>query len=132
LTGSTIDPARGTDRGWRRLATRGESLGCLAAAAILMYAVFVPLAACFRFFRRDALQLRYDAPAATYWVKRQPQGGDLLLRPPRALLVDLRACFAASGKPWLAVIAVLMVILGAPLLLTRHRTERSEFLYPLY
>jgi len=40
--------------------------------AVLYYGLFTPVALIFRVMGRDALERRFDADAATYWIRRKP------------------------------------------------------------
>ena len=42
--------------------------------AVLFYGVFTPIGALLRLMGKDALRLRADANAASYWVQRTPPG----------------------------------------------------------
>ena len=114
-----------------RFRRRAEPAASLAVSAALLFAVFTPLNLVLRLVGRDALRLGFDRTLPTYWVSRTGGGGVRRHRPPRALLRDLAAYFAAARKPWLLPLALLALVVGAPFLATR-RPERSQFIYPLY
>ncbi len=41
---------------------------------LVFYGIVTPVALLMRFFRRDALRLRFRQEMATYWIERNPTG----------------------------------------------------------
>jgi hypothetical protein len=62
------------NRAWTALAILMHRLISPVALGVLFYVVVTPIALCMRWFKRDALHLRADPSAATYWVPREPPG----------------------------------------------------------
>ena len=61
-------------RAWMRL---GEALNRVVSPlvmALIFYAVFTPVGIVMRALGRDALSLRYEPKADTYWKRREPPG----------------------------------------------------------
>ncbi len=72
---STRSCARGRNSGFP---TRGlrllADLFYKLFVALLLYGFFTPVAFWLRLIRRDALKLRLDRGATSYWIKRRPPG----------------------------------------------------------
>jgi hypothetical protein len=61
-------------RAWMRL---GELLNRVVSPivmAVIFFAVFTPVGLVMRAFGRDALSLRYEPKADSYWKRREPPG----------------------------------------------------------
>ena len=64
----------GANRLWAKLGMLiGHVVGPVAAA-VLFYAMFVPIGFITRRMGKDPLRLKIDASAKTYWVQREPPG----------------------------------------------------------
>jgi hypothetical protein len=61
---------------WMRLALLLSRVTNPVITALLFYLVFTPFALVFRLAGRDALRLRPDPAAASYWIPRDPPGPD--------------------------------------------------------
>lgn len=61
---------------WMRLALLLSRVTNPVITALLFYLVFTPFALFFRLTGRDALRLRPDPAAASYWIPRDPPGPD--------------------------------------------------------
>jgi hypothetical protein len=59
---------------WTRLGLLLHRITNPIVLGALFYLVFTPFALLMRLFGRDALRLRPDPRAATYWIPRQPPG----------------------------------------------------------
>ncbi len=62
------------NRAWTILAILMHRVISPVALGVLFYLVVTPIALCMRWFHRDALRLRADPSAASYWVPRDPPG----------------------------------------------------------
>jgi Saxitoxin biosynthesis operon protein SxtJ len=62
------------NRAWTALAMLLHRIVSPLAMGALFFLVITPLALGMRLFGRDALRLRLDAAAETYWRKREPPG----------------------------------------------------------
>jgi len=62
------------NRLWTLLAILLHRIVSPVVLAILFYVVVTPVALGMRMFKRDALRLRTDPSAPTYWLPRQPPG----------------------------------------------------------
>jgi len=66
------------NRVWTKLAAAVGALVSLLATALLFYLVFTPAALLMRPAGRDALRLKRDTSAGTYWMTRPQEGaGDM-------------------------------------------------------
>jgi hypothetical protein len=68
--------------GWSKLSLLlGRVINPLVSG-LLFFAVFVPAALISRLFARDALRIRFEPRADTYWIGREPPGpaGDTMPR----------------------------------------------------
>ena len=62
------------NRWWTRLGLLLGRLTSPIAIGVLFYAVIVPFALGMRIVGRDALRLKRDAGARSYWIERDPPG----------------------------------------------------------
>jgi hypothetical protein len=62
------------NRAWTGLAVLLHRIVSPVVLGVLFYLVVTPIALCMRWFGRDALRLRADPSAASYWVPREPPG----------------------------------------------------------
>jgi hypothetical protein len=56
------------------LRNRLAAIVTFASVGVLLYGVLTPAGLILRLFGRDALRLRLQRKAATYWIIRQPPG----------------------------------------------------------
>ncbi len=61
---------------WMKLAVFMSRVTNPLVTALLFFLVFTPFALVFRLTGRDALRLRRDPVAVSYWIPRQPAGLD--------------------------------------------------------
>jgi Saxitoxin biosynthesis operon protein SxtJ len=66
----------GLNVAWMKLALLIAKVTNPIVTALLFFLVFTPFALFFRVIGRDALRLRKDAAAASYWIPREPPGPD--------------------------------------------------------
>ncbi len=113
---------------WRRGGLLFSRVGNPIAAGVLLYGVFAPVGLMQRMLGRDALGLRFNAKAQTYWIEHRPPGPS-----PRtaSLLVEVVAFLKLRKKLWLLPLVILMMALGILLVLAQG-TAPSPFIYPLY
>ena len=62
------------NRAWTGLGRLLHAVMNPIVTGLLFYAVFVPAGLFFRLRGRDALRLRFDPQAQSYWLPRQPPG----------------------------------------------------------
>lgn len=62
------------NRAWTALAVLMHPVISPIALGALFFGVVTPVAICMRWFKRDALRLRADPSASSYWVLREPAG----------------------------------------------------------
>lgn len=112
----------------RRCALLFGRVGNLIVSGVLLYLVFAPLGVIQHLLGRDALSLRLDAKARTYWIKHQT----LELSPQTTLVVEVLAFFKKRKKLWLIpVIALMMSLRIIAVTVSRTRTP-SPLIYPLH
>lgn len=61
---------------WMKLALLISKVTNPVITALLFFGVFTPFAIFFRLIGRDAMRLRKDPGAGSYWILRQPPGPD--------------------------------------------------------
>lgn len=61
---------------WMKLALLISKITNPLVTGLLFFLVFTPFAILFRLMGRDALRLRKDPAAPTYWISRTPPGPD--------------------------------------------------------
>ena len=64
------------NRAWMKLAEILHRIVSPIALGIMFFGVVTPMALVMRLFGRDAMKRRFDPPAATYWIERDPPGPD--------------------------------------------------------
>jgi hypothetical protein len=62
------------NRAWIRLGLALQQIVNPIVMGIIFYGVFTPMGVVMRWAGRDALRLRRDPRAATYWIERHPPG----------------------------------------------------------
>lgn len=103
-------------------------LGNLFVAGVLLYLVFAPMRVIQRLLGRDALRLRLDEKARTYWVDHQPLGPSS--RTPS--VVEVVAFLKKRKKLWLIPVIVPIMILRITTGKTSKPTTPSPLIYPLH
>lgn len=61
-------------RAWMRLGELLNRVVSPVVMAVIFFMVFTPVGLVMRAFGRDALSLRYEPKADTYWKRREPPG----------------------------------------------------------
>jgi signal transduction histidine kinase len=61
-------------RAWMRLGELLNRVVSPVVMALIFFAVFTPVGLVMRAFGRDALSLRYEPKADSYWKRREPPG----------------------------------------------------------
>jgi hypothetical protein len=61
-------------RAWMRLGELLNRVVSPVVMAVIFFAVFTPVGLVMRAFGRDALSLRYEPKADSYWKRREPPG----------------------------------------------------------
>jgi hypothetical protein len=61
-------------RAWLKSGALAHRVVSPLVLGLIYFAVFTPVGLAMRAFGRDALRLRYERAAPTYWVKRDPPG----------------------------------------------------------
>ena len=64
------------NRAWMKLAEILHRIVSPIALGIMFFGVLTPMALVMRLFGHDAMKRRFDTPAATYWIERDPPGPD--------------------------------------------------------
>lgn len=64
------------NRLWMRLAQLLNRVVSPLVLGLIYFGLFTPMAWAMRLRGRDALRLRLDSKAATYWIEREPPGPD--------------------------------------------------------
>ena len=113
---------------WRRCTLLFGRVGNLIVAGVLLYVVFAPLSVIQHLLGRDALCLRLDPKARTYWIEHQTLG----LYPRTALVVEVVTFLKKRKKLWLIPIIALMMFLRVILRRVPTTRKPSQFIYPLH
>jgi hypothetical protein len=103
-------------------------VGNLIVSGVLFYAAFAPLGAIQHLLGRDALRLRFDAKAPTYWIEHQTLG----YFPRTTLVVEVVAFLKKRKKLWLIPIIALMMFLRIFVPRVSPTRTPSRFIYPLH
>ena len=103
-------------------------IGNLIISGFLFYGVLAPLGAIQHLLGRDALRLRLDAKAKTYWIEHQTLG----FSPRTTSVVEIVAFLKKRKKLWLILIIALMMFLR--IIVRKGSTKRtpSQLIYPLH
>lgn len=114
-------------------ASRGCSLvfsrlGNLFVAGVLLYLVLAPLGVIQHLLGRDALRLRLDEKARTYWIVHHSPG----LSSWTPSVVEVVAFLKKRKKLWLLPIIVPMMVLRITAGRTSRPTTPSPLIYPLH
>jgi len=59
---------------WRRIGALLQKVMTPVIMAVLYFAILCPIALIARFSGRDALRLKWQPQAETYWIRREPPG----------------------------------------------------------
>ena len=62
------------NRAWMKLAEVLHRVVSPVVLGLIFFGLFTPIALAMRAFGRDALNRRYDAQLASYWIRRDPPG----------------------------------------------------------
>lgn len=103
-------------------------LGNLFVAGVLLYLVFAPLGLIQHLLGRDALRLRLDAKARTYWIEHQTPG----LSSWNPSVVEVFAFLKKRKKLWLIPLIVPMMVLRITVRKPSSPTTPSTLIYPLH